>query len=173
MSRLPGMTQSTPGGPATGREDGRGGWSPPTPSTRVAGPPRTSPWASWRCILLGSVGCAVAVGLHLLAYADRAHAGPWLLAGAALWGFMVLLGNITQAAVTARACPEGTLGRVTAMRRTLTRGSVPLATLAGGALGATLGVGWALAGWQVLAVVSLAAVVPAAQWVDAGLDDVD
>ena len=28
-----------------------------------------------RCILLGSVGCAVAVGLHLLAYADRAHAG--------------------------------------------------------------------------------------------------
>ena len=116
-----------------------------------------------RCILLGSVGCAVAVGLHLLAYADRAHAGPWLLAGAALWGFMVLLGNITQAAVTARACPEGTLGRVTAMRRTLTRGSVPLATLAGGALGATLGVGWALAGWQVLAVVSLAAVVPAAR----------
>lgn len=126
-----------------------------------------------RCIPLGSVGCAVAVGLHLLAYADRAHAGPWLLAGAALWGFMVLLGNITQAAVTARACPEGTLGRVTAMRRTLTRGSVPLATLAGGALGATLGVGWALAGWQVLAVVSLAAVVPAARWVDAGLDDVD
>ena len=126
-----------------------------------------------RCILLGSVGCAVAVGLHLLAYADRAHAGPWLLAGAALWGFMVLLGNITQAAVTARACPEGTLGRVTAMRRTLTRGSVPLATLAGGALGATLGVGWALAGWQVLAVVSLAAVVPAARWVDAGRDDVD
>lgn len=126
-----------------------------------------------RCILLGSVGCAVAVGLHLLAYADRAHAGPWLLAGAALWGFMVLLGNITQAAVTARACPEGTLGRVTAMRRTLTRGSVPLATLAGGALGATFGVGWALAGWQVLAVVSLAAVVPAARRVGAGRDDVD
>ena len=115
----------------------------------------------------------MAVGLHLLAYVDRAHAGPWLLAGAALWEFMVLLGNITQAAVTARACPEGTLGRVTAMRRTLTRGSVPLATLAGGALGATLGVGWALAGWQVLAVVSLAAVVPAARWVDAGRDDVD
>ena len=39
--------------------------------------------------------------------------------------------------------------------------------------GGALGVGWALAGWQVLAVVSLAAVVPAAQWVDAGRDDVD
>ena len=43
----------------------------------------------------------MAVGLHLLAYADRAHAGPWLLAGVALWGFMVLLGNITQAVVSA------------------------------------------------------------------------
>lgn len=102
----------------------------------------------------------------------RDSSGHWV-PGAALWGFMVLLGNITQAAVTARACPEGTLGRVTAMRRTLTRGSVPLATLAGGALGATLGVGWALAGWQVLAVVSLAAVAPAARRVDAGRDDVD
>ena len=46
---------------------------------------------------------------------------------------MVVLGNITSGAIFARSCPEGTLGRVTAMRRTLTRGSVPLATLAGGA----------------------------------------
>ncbi|MCR8674462.1 hypothetical protein NWP10_01315 [Micrococcus sp. HG099] len=45
----------------------------------------------------------MAVGLHLLAYADRTHAGPWLLADAALWGFMVLLGNITQAAVVPAA----------------------------------------------------------------------
>ncbi|MGW9763166.1 hypothetical protein [Micrococcus aloeverae] len=39
--------------------------------------------------------------------------------------------------------------------------------------GGALGVGWALAGRQVLAVVSLAAVVPATRWVDAGRDDVD
>ena len=111
------------------------------------------------CILAGSAGCAAAVGLHVAAFLDPAHAAPCLLAGAALWGFMVILGNITQSAFFARACPEGTLGRVTAMRRTLTRGSVPLATLAGGALGAGLGVGWTVLGWQLLALVSLATAV--------------
>ena len=104
----------------------------------------------------GSAGCAAAVALHLAAFFDRAHAGPLLLAGAALWGFMVVLGNITSGAIFARSCPEGTLGRVTAMRRTLTRGSVPLATLAGGALGAAFGPGWVLAGWQAMALLSLA-----------------
>ncbi|WP_225348735.1 MFS transporter [Micrococcus luteus] len=108
------------------------------------------------CILAGAAGCAAAVALHLAAFFDRAHAGPLLLAGAALWGFMVVLGNITSAAIFARSCPEGTLGRVTAMRRTLTRGSVPLATLAGGALGAAFGPGWVLAGWQAMALLSLA-----------------
>ena len=108
------------------------------------------------CILAGAAGCAAAVALHLAAFFDRAHAGPLLLAGAALWGFMVVLGNITSGAIFARSCPEGTLGRVTAMRRTLTRGSVPLATLAGGALGAAFGPGWVLAGWQAMALLSLA-----------------
>ena len=107
------------------------------------------------CILVGSAGCAVAVGLHLAAFVVPAGAGPLLLAGSALWGFMVILGNITASAVFARSCPEGTLGRVTAMRRTLSRGSVPLATLAGGVLGSTAGVGWALAGWQLMALISL------------------
>ncbi|WP_423446711.1 MFS transporter [Kocuria sp. KSNUG] len=108
------------------------------------------------CILTGSFGCAAAVGLHLMAYVDRSHAGVYLLAGSALWGFMVVLNNITQATVFARACPEGTLGRVTALRRMLTRGAVPFGTLAGGAMGAAFGTWWALLGWQILAVVSLA-----------------
>lgn len=111
------------------------------------------------CILVGSAGCVVAVGLHVAAFLDRAHAGPYLLAGAALWGCMIILGNITQAAFFARACPEGTLGRVTAMRRTLSRGSVPLSTLLGGVVGATFGVGWTVLGWQLLAVLSLVLVV--------------
>lgn len=101
-------------------------------------------------ILLGSAGCIVAVGLNLAALFDRDHAAPFLLASTALWGFMIILVNITNSAIFARSCPEGTLGRVTAMRRTLTRGTAPLATLSGGALGAWLGVGWVLTGWLVL-----------------------
>lgn len=108
------------------------------------------------CILAGSVGCAAAVVLHLMAYIDRSHAAVYLLAGSALWGFMVVLNNITQATVFARACPEGTLGRVTALRRMLTRGAVPLGTLVGGAIGATFGTWWSLLGWQAFAVLSLA-----------------
>lgn len=108
------------------------------------------------CILTGSFGCAAAVGLHLVAYVDRSHAAVYLLAGSALWGFMVVLNNITQATVFAQACPEGTLGRVTALRRMLTRGVVPFGTLTGGAVGAAFGTWWALLGWQAFAVLSLA-----------------
>ncbi|MDY6055994.1 MFS transporter [Micrococcus sp.] len=108
------------------------------------------------CVLIGSVGCALVVVLHLAVLVDRTYARPLLIAGVGLWGFMVVLGNIANAGIFARACPEGTLGRVSAMRRTLTRGSAPVATLLGGAAGAAWGVGWVLVGWQVLALLAFA-----------------
>lgn len=112
-------------------------------------------------LVVGAAGCVLAVGLLVAAFADRAHAPAWLLAGNAAWGFFVVLGNITQGAVFARSCPPGTLGRVTAMRRTLSRGSVPPATLLGGVAGSALGVGWVLGAWLVLAVAGLALILVA------------
>ena len=113
-------------------------------------------------LIVGSAGCVVAVALLGAALGDRAHAPAWLMAGNAAWGFFVVLGNITQGSVFARSCPPGTLGRVTAMRRTLSRGSVPPATLLGGVAGSALGVGWVLGAWLVMAVVGLGLILVAA-----------
>lgn len=105
-------------------------------------------------VVAGSFGCAVAVALHLGADINRSQAVPLLLAGTALWGFMVILGNITNVALFTKFCPEGVLGRVTATRRTLTRGVVPVATIAGGFLAAWLGVRWVLVCWLVLGLIA-------------------
>ncbi|MDX2340388.1 MFS transporter [Micrococcus sp. M4NT] len=110
-------------------------------------------------LVVGSAGCVVAVGLLMGALVDRAHAPAWLLAGNVAWGFFIVLGNVTQGAVFARACSPGALGRVTAMRRTLSRGSVPPATLLGGIAGSALGVGWVLGAWLALAVAGLGMVL--------------
>ena len=59
--------------------------------------------------------------------------------GFVYFGFVVVY-NITQVSFRQRVCPPGLLGRMNASVRFIVWGCQPIGALAGGALGATLGI---------------------------------
>lgn len=64
-----------------------------------------------------------------------------------LWGLVVITFNIAASTWATSITPEHLLGRVTSARRMFTFGSVPLASLIGGAVGTAFGIPAALACW--------------------------
>lgn len=86
-------------------------------------------------VIRGSVlALAPVAGLTLAALLDRDRATVWLLAGSFLWGVVIVAYNVLLAGLTAELTPTELMGRVSATRRTLTMGVVPVGGVAGGFL---------------------------------------
>ena len=88
--------------------------------------------------------------LTLIALLDRDRAAVWLLAGSFLWGVVIVVYNVLLAGVTAELTPTDLLGRVSATRRTLTMGVVPVGGVAGGMLADQAGLAATITAWIVL-----------------------
>lgn len=72
-----------------------------------------------------------------------------------LWGLVVITFNISASTWSTSITPEHLLGRVTSARRMFTFGSVPVASLAGGAVGTMFGIPAALACWTAVTCLGL------------------
>jgi len=76
--------------------------------------------------------------------APRSFPLPVLIAGMALFGFASVAYNITQVSLRQAITPERLQGRMNAAMRWVVWGTIPLGTLAGGAIGQTVGLRAAL-----------------------------
>jgi MFS family permease len=76
--------------------------------------------------------------------APRSFPLPALMAGSAVFGFGAVAYNITQVSLRQAITPERLQGRMNAAMRWIVWGTIPLGTLAGGAIGQTVGLRAAL-----------------------------
>lgn len=104
------------------------------------------------CVLL----LAPVAALTLVALLDRDRAVAWLLAGTFLWGVVIVAYNVVNAGLSAELTPTELLGRVSATRRTLTMGIVPIGGVAGGLLADSAGMAVTVVVWIVLNAVGAA-----------------
>ena len=109
---------------------------------------------------------APVAALTLMALLDRDRATLWLLAGTFLWGVVIVAYNVVNAGLSAELTPTELLGRVSATRRTLTMGIVPVGGVAGGLLADSAGMAVTVVVWIVLNAVG--AVIAATAPFDAG-----
>ncbi|WP_114905408.1 MFS transporter [Ornithinimicrobium murale] len=93
---------------------------------------------------------APVAALTLTALLDRDRATAWLLAGSFLWGVVIVVYNVLLAGVAAELTPTALMGRVSATRRTLTMGIVPVGGVAGGLLADQAGLAATITAWIVL-----------------------
>jgi MFS family permease len=89
---------------------------------------------------------AIVFSLAGLAFplAPRSFPLPALMAGTAVFGFGAVAYNITQVSLRQAITPERLQGRMNAAMRWIVWGTIPLGTLAGGAIGQTVGLRAAL-----------------------------
>lgn len=78
-------------------------------------------------------------GLLLIPFASGALTIPMLAVGLLVWGTAAVIHNATSAALGQATTPARIIGRVSATRRLLSWGALPLGTLVGGVLGTYLG----------------------------------
>lgn len=109
---------------------------------------------------------APVAALTLMALLDRDRATLWLLAGTFLWGVVIVAYNVVNAGLSAELTPTELLGRVSATRRTLTMGIVPVGGVAGGLLADSAGMAVTVVVWIVLN--AIGAVIAATAPFDAG-----
>ncbi|RLK46612.1 MFS transporter [Microbacterium telephonicum] len=103
--------------------------------------PHISRWiGEARSIPVSAIGFSLVALLIPAAAGAGAFAVPILLAQSFLGSFFVLLYNITQVTFRQRITPPRLLGRMNASIRFCVWGVMPLAALAAGALGETLGI---------------------------------
>lgn len=93
---------------------------------------------------------APTAALTLVALLDRDGATAWLLAGSFLWGVVIVLYNVLVAGLAAELTPVRLMGRVSATRRTLTMGIVPVGGIAGGLLADQAGLVATVSVWILL-----------------------
>lgn len=77
--------------------------------------------------------------LLLIALAPVESPLPFLVVGGVLTGFVVVVYNITQLSYRQAICPERLQGRMNSVMRFIVWGTIPLGSLAGGALGTWVG----------------------------------
>ncbi|HLR27830.1 MAG TPA: MFS transporter [Ruania sp.] len=94
--------------------------------------------------------------LTFIALIDLSRAVGWLLAGALCWGVLIVIFNILIAGLTAESIPTKFMGRVSASRRTLTMGIVPIGSIAGGLLGDLIAISVAVVAWISLTLIAAA-----------------
>lgn len=88
--------------------------------------------------------------LTLVALADPVRAVFWLGAGTFLWGVVMVTYNVLLAGLAAELTPDALMGRVSATRRTLSMGVVPLGSIGGGLLADQAGSAPAVIAWVAL-----------------------
>lgn len=113
-------------------------------------------------VLRGAVlALAPTAALTLMALLDRDRATIWLLAGSFMWGVAIVIYNVLVAGRAAELTPSGLMGRVSATRRTLTMGIVPVGGIAGGLLADQAGLVTTVSVWILLNGVGAAVVATA------------
>jgi predicted MFS family arabinose efflux permease len=75
----------------------------------------------------------------LVPLAPKEFPHPFLVLGIALYGFSVVVYNITQVSLRQAITPERIQGRLNSVMRFLVWGTIPLGSLTGGALASTIG----------------------------------
>jgi MFS family permease len=80
-----------------------------------------------------------APAMLLIALAPVSYPVPFLVAGGILLGFVIVVYNITQLSYRQAICPRRLQGRMNSVMRFIVWGTIPIGTLAGGALGSWIG----------------------------------
>lgn len=80
-----------------------------------------------------------APGMLLIALAPISFPIPFIAAGGILLGFVIVVYNITQVTYRQAICPPRLQGRMNSVMRFIVWGTIPIGTLAGGALGSWVG----------------------------------
>ena len=75
----------------------------------------------------------------LIALAPTSFPIPFLAVGGVLLGFVIVVYNITQVTYRQAICPPRLQGRMNSVMRFIVWGTIPIGTLAGGALGSLIG----------------------------------
>ncbi|NNU26212.1 MFS transporter [Isoptericola sediminis] len=104
-------------------------------------------WATSACL-------TVVAALPLAALAVAAWAIPLLTAHAVTWGLCIVVVNVQTSAIVAARTEPGVLGRVSALRRAITYGVVPVGSIAGGLSADHLGIATVLGGAVAVAALS-------------------
>lgn len=103
----------------------------------------------------------LSAALTSVSIVDRDRALAWILAGAFLWGAAIVSYNITKATRVAELAPIETLGRISALGRTLSMGVVPGGSISGGLLAGWIGMAPVLGIWIALTVIGACIVITA------------
>ena len=101
--------------------------------------------------ILAGLACAPAVALTPLAAVLPWFPALWLGASAFGWAFLIVVSSVAGAGIIPRIAPPHRLGTVMASNRLFILGIMPVASLAGGALAAWIGVQPVLWIWALLA----------------------
>lgn len=119
-----------------------------------------------RTRILAGVACVPIVALTPLAGVLPGFPALWLGASTLGWAFLVVVISVAGAGIVPRVAPAHRLGIVMASSRLFILGIMPLASLAGGALAAWIGVQPVLWIWALLAGVSVVPIVysPMRRW---------
>ena len=99
----------------------------------------------------GGMGQCVAAALPLFAFAVPQAAVVLLILHAMTWGIILTITNVASQIYAATTVEQRLLGRISAFRRTLTMGLVPLGSIVGGVLGTVAGLWLPLLLWPVFA----------------------
>lgn len=97
----------------------------------------------------GGMGQCVAASLPLFAFAAPQAAVVLLIVHTMAWGGILTITNVASQIYAATTVEQRLLGRISAFRRTLTRGLVPIGSIVGGVLGTVAGLWLPLLLWPV------------------------
>lgn len=97
----------------------------------------------------GGMGQCVAASLPLFAFAAPQAAVVLLIVHTMAWGLILTITNVASQIYAATTVEQRLLGRISAFRRTLTRGLVPIGSIVGGVLGTVAGLWLPLLLWPV------------------------
>lgn len=99
----------------------------------------------------GGMGQCVAAALPLFALLAPQAAVVLLILHAMTWGIILTITNVASQIYAATTVEQRLLGRISAFRRTLTMGLVPIGSIVGGVLGTVAGLWLPLLLWPVFA----------------------
>lgn len=97
----------------------------------------------------GGMGQCVAASLPLFAFAAPQVAVVLLIMHTMAWGLILTITNVASQIYAATTVEQRLLGRISAFRRTLTRGLVPVGSVVGGVLGTVVDLWLPLLLWPV------------------------
>lgn len=109
-----------------------------------------------RLYVTGGLIQSLAATLPLVALLLPAAAPAVLLVHVLIWSVTVTITNVSAAVYASVTVDQQVLGRIASVRRTITMGSVPVASVVGGSLGSIFGLWLPLVLWPVLVLTGVA-----------------